>query len=350
MTRARMSLLGLILTLCLAPASSGADPLTAPTAIVDSIGGIPTSTMFEIGGAGGPTIMPTQHIGPAFTLTSRTVITEIGGFVTSTLPLRVEIRPEANGLPDTGAVLATFELSQHPHLGTIAYESVQTNLTLPAGQYFAMFVPQSGDSGFALGTASFPFFYRAENVDCGVIEASRVLRGSHVAAFRILGRPAEAGLEIRLTGATGRLADGDVVIYDDNGRGHRLRAGSETAEQLASRAGRTLTVVGTTVEDPDTVPTYPILVRDFRVEPAGAFDGQDVIVTGDTERLPDGDVIVYDSFGRGHRLRGTDDIAVRIDLLSGKRVVAIGRASVTNTASRLTWPIDVTTIFESPNT
>jgi hypothetical protein len=69
-------------------------------------------------------------------------------------------------------------------------------------------------------------------------------------------------------------------------------------------------------------------------------------VVGPTARLPDGGVIVYDAFGRGHRLRGAGAVAAEIQRLAGKRVDVEGTASVTTTAARLTWPIDVASIVE----
>ena len=155
-----------------------------------------------------------------------------------------------------------------------------------------------------------------------------------------------SGAEIRLTGGTRLLPDGDVIVLDEQGRGHRLRAHPEITAQLAALAGRTMTVVGTAVEDPAEVPNFPITVFDFRIEPGGAFDGQDVSVTGRTRRLPDGDVIVSDDFGHGHRLRATGALRNQIDEIAGIRVTVVGRADVTNTASRLNWPIDVTSIAD----
>lgn len=70
-------------------------------------------------------------------------------------------------------------------------------------------------------------------------------------------------------------------------------------------------------------------------------------MTVETRRLPDGDVIVFDAFGHAHRLRGTGAIGAEIDRLAGKRVLVEGTASATNTAARLTWPIDVISIVES---
>ena len=79
-------------------------------------------------------------------------------------------------------------------------------------------------------------------------------------------------------GETRLLPDGDVIVLDPFGRGHRLRADPAIAAQLAALAGRTMTVVGTAVEDPSAEPHYPINVHDFRVEPGGALDGQGVYV------------------------------------------------------------------------
>ena len=98
--------------------------------------------------------------------------------------------------------------------------------------------------------------------------------------------------EISVTGDTARLPDGDTIILDDHGLGHRLRGNTALLAQLAQLAGHRITVVGTPEASPLLVPHYPIVARDFRVEPGGAFDGEQVTVTGPTLRLPDGDVII----------------------------------------------------------
>jgi hypothetical protein len=74
-----------------------------------------------------------------------------------------------------------------------------------------------------------------------------------------------------LTGPTTRLADGDTIILDEAGLGHRLHANPIIEGQLAELAGRTITVSGVPLADPLIHPHFPIGVREFRVRPGGAL-------------------------------------------------------------------------------
>ena len=113
-------------------------------AILDSLNGVPTSTVFPaVSGTG---ILPFQFAGPEFTLTQTTTITEVGGFIAilSTQPILVEILSSVNGLPDPSHVLGVFPLtvSPLPTYPLATYESVAPNLTLSPGTYFALFGAQ----------------------------------------------------------------------------------------------------------------------------------------------------------------------------------------------------------------
>src|SRR6185295_10694906 len=94
-----------------APVSTG-----ATISIVDSLGTATPATQFSVVGTGGLSILDFQFVGPKFTLTQPTTLTEIGGFVNcdipecSTLPFTVQIRPSTNGVPDASTVLASFVL------------------------------------------------------------------------------------------------------------------------------------------------------------------------------------------------------------------------------------------------
>jgi hypothetical protein len=150
-----------------------------------------------------------------------------------------------------------------------------------------------------------------------------------------------------VTGRTLRLPDGDTIVLDRQGLGHRLRAHPEIAAQLAALAGRRVTVVGRPLASPAEQPNYPLEVQDFRLERGGAFDGEFVSLAGPSRVLADGDVIVVDELGHGHRLF-TDpaDTALRahIAALRGQPLRVEGTAVVQNTAARETWPIAVTAV------
>jgi hypothetical protein len=175
----------------------------ATIAIVDTLGAATPGTRFSVFGSAGTTI-DRQIAGPVFTLTERTVITEIGGFVNNcrditegtplcpiTLPFIVQIRPSINGVPDASVVLASFVLSHDDDPLVVSYESVATNLPLPAGSYFALFVSQGDDAGFLLSSAHDPFAYQAVITTIGVLDPTTEPFPIHQlpAAVRILGRP-----------------------------------------------------------------------------------------------------------------------------------------------------------------
>jgi hypothetical protein len=132
--------------------------------IVNSLGEASPSTQFSVFGSGGFPVSNTQFLGPGFTLTQPTVITEIGGFLNNcviitagvpqcpnTLPFTVQIRPSVNGAPDPTTVLASFVLSHDNNPLVVSYESVAINLPLEPGSYFALFSLQGNDVGFLLG-------------------------------------------------------------------------------------------------------------------------------------------------------------------------------------------------------
>ena len=182
----------------------------------------------------------------------------------------------------------------------------------------------------AAGTAPAP-----DQVQSSLNDVNGLLQRAHALA-------GTAG-EVFVTGSTEVLADGDTIILDNQGRGHRLHGNPALVAQLASLGQYRITVVGTPEANWLDVANSPIDIRDFRIEPGGAFDGQQVTVTGPTQRLPDGDVIVTDGFGRGHRLTGQSIP----DALVGQVVVVTGAATVSNAAARVNWPIRVQTIQQS---
>jgi len=163
--------------------------------VVDTLGAATTTTRFSVFGSGGHSISGSQFVGPAFTLTQRTVLTEIGGFVNGQLgvpqsaPFAVQIRPSTNGAPDPSTVLATFVLSNDNDPLVTSYESATPNFTLAAGNYFALFAPQNGDSGVLLCCAQDPFSYRAGLTPTGfLLSGTPSASPGEFIAVRILGR------------------------------------------------------------------------------------------------------------------------------------------------------------------
>ena len=176
---------------------------TASISILDSLTVATPSTQFSTSGSNGTSILPTQFVGPKFTLSQPTTITEIGAFVNNcisiiggvpfcpdTLPLTVQIRPATTlGVPDASVVLASFVLSHDNDPLTISYESVAINLLLQPGSYFALFAPQGADQGFLLRQATSPFGYLAGSIEMGVLFplTSNASVSTQFGAVRILG-------------------------------------------------------------------------------------------------------------------------------------------------------------------
>ena len=181
-----------------AVAAGGATPASAAQSVtlVDTLGAASPTTTFSVFGSGGWVVSANEILGPKFTLAQPTVITEIGGFLStgffgeSTLPLVVEIRPSVGDAPDLGSVLGTFALSSDNQPLVISYESTSPNIVLPAGEYFALFAAQDGGGGIMLQTASIPFTYRAGLSPFGFVNvltgATRASPGEY-GAVRILG-------------------------------------------------------------------------------------------------------------------------------------------------------------------
>jgi hypothetical protein len=171
---------------------SGTPSASASTfTIVDTLAPATPTTTFSLFGSSGYTIIPSQIVGPRFTLTDTTVVTEIGGFIDMfgfpPPAAEVQIRPEVGGIPGD-PVLATFVMSNDGDMFTISYESASPNLVLGAGTYFAMFAPQGDAEGFLLGFASDPFVYQPGVTTLAF--GSQV--GDAPAAVRILGQTANA--------------------------------------------------------------------------------------------------------------------------------------------------------------
>jgi hypothetical protein len=130
--------------------------LASTTTLVDGLGSATPSTTFSAAGAGGMSLLPFQFVGPRFTVTVPSVITEIGAFVniyTSNAPAVVQIRPEVNGVPDPSTVAQTLTLTSDGNPALFTYEKTTTEVFLTPGTYFALFGPQGADEGVLLGSA-----------------------------------------------------------------------------------------------------------------------------------------------------------------------------------------------------
>ena len=176
---------------------------SATISIVDTLAPATPTTQFSIFASGGVSLLVTQFVGPRFTLTQPTTLTEIGAFVNNcssiiqgvpqcpnTLPLTVQIRPATTlGVPDASTVLASFTLSDDHDPLIVSYESVAINLPLQPGTYFALFAPQGTDTGLLLSQASLPFNYRAGSIEEGALNplTSNAFVSTQFAAVRILG-------------------------------------------------------------------------------------------------------------------------------------------------------------------
>jgi hypothetical protein len=149
----------------------------ATVSIADTLGVATPATQFSVFGATGFIFFSAQHVGPKFTLTQPTTLTEIGAFVNTcainsvplcppAAPLTVQIRPAPTDVSDASPVLASFVLSSDNDPLLVSFESVSVNLPLKPGTYFAVFSPQkidpdNNDVGILLGGAAIPFNYTA---------------------------------------------------------------------------------------------------------------------------------------------------------------------------------------------
>jgi hypothetical protein len=181
-------------------ASTHAAIAGAQVTLVDGLNGRDPSAPLSVFGTGGLSILPAQHSGPEFVLTTPTTITEIGGFVNNCreivdavpacpnrLPLVVEIRPANAGRPDPHVVIASFPLTDDGDPLLLSYETVHPNVLLPAGTYFALFAPaNAADAGYILGATS---DYQAGLLSAGTVDpgASADVLPGYPLAVRIMG-------------------------------------------------------------------------------------------------------------------------------------------------------------------
>jgi hypothetical protein len=208
--------------------------------IVDTLGAATPTTKFDLGPADGWTISSSQFVGPEFTLTQRTDITEIGGFIAGGVfsppgqaQLVVQLRPSVNGNPDPSTVLGTFVLSTDNNPFITSYESVAPDLTLGTGRYFALFAQPAGSLGdyFLLAHASRPFEYTAGVPALGALCGGTPCPVSGPAAVRMLGR------------------------LDQDTTPPLLKTPSDVDVDAVSPAGAPVTYVATATDDTDPNPT-----------------------------------------------------------------------------------------------
>jgi hypothetical protein len=227
---------------------------TSTLSLLDALGAATPATQFSVLGSGGFSILSSQYVGPEFTLTQPTTITEIGGFVNNcgdivagspqcpgTLPFSIQIRPSTNGIPDAATVLASFTLSHDDDPLVISYESVAPNLTLGPGSYFALFAPQGSDAGFVLRDASDPFSYLAGPVTLGFFDPATGTSSAEATrgAVRILVAPAtpQAALQLLKTDVETLVSTGELTQGQANGLLNKLRATIASLNRARTNAG-----------------------------------------------------------------------------------------------------------------
>lgn len=119
--------------------------------IVDGLGGFNPSIDYGRGGAGAYPIGNNQWVGPRFTLSAPTRITEVGGFVNVLQqghPLEIQMRREIDPLPPPGypligpppgSLVSSFPLSNDNRPDSYHFETASPNLVLGPGTYYAFF-------------------------------------------------------------------------------------------------------------------------------------------------------------------------------------------------------------------
>lgn len=171
--------------------------------VLDSLGAASPQTTFSVFGSGGQSVFAEQFVGPRFTLSETTVITEIGAFVNNcssiisgvpqcpdTLPFIVQIRRSVNGVPDPSGALGQFTLSHDDNPLIVSFETTNPEISLGPGEYFALIGSQGEDAGYLLDAASSPFDYMAGLFTMGVLNPvnGTSFATAQYGAVRILGR------------------------------------------------------------------------------------------------------------------------------------------------------------------
>lgn len=180
----------LLLSINFVPAFARADT------IMDALGDFTTADAIPNPGTGGQGLADSLQLGPFFHLSGRTRITEIGGFLNTCSNILinpdcdpaaffVDIRPSFFGIPDLNNLLGTFALPLDSDPLTSTYLSVDPQLVLPAGDYFAMFRAAGGSGdNYLVGDSNGLF---ADFTILGITQGPEVIVVR--AATRILGEP-----------------------------------------------------------------------------------------------------------------------------------------------------------------
>jgi hypothetical protein len=170
--------------------------------IIHTLGDVPLTTKFKIPGSSGTLLESDRSIGPEFTLTRPTTITEIGSFIESCYPsikglpkectrdaaVVVNIHLALNGSVDPSAIIASYTLSNDNDPSSISYESARVSLRLEAGTYYAIFSGTAANA-VVLSWASDPVQYSCKSGRVGSIRKSSaaVSTDSQFFGVRILG-------------------------------------------------------------------------------------------------------------------------------------------------------------------
>lgn len=186
--------------------------------LLDTLGEIEIDD--ELSSGGSYVVNFDYSVGPMFILNEETIITEIGAFLrnpTSGKPFRIDIVRSSAGLPDSSGALHRIRgLSDDGNYGIYSYESVELDLTLPRGTYFALFSDPSDLGGRLLRSS---YDHDVESSLIGTINHETGDTRSYTSrmAVRILGQPAStAVMPIRSFERT-RTIVSDVAISNANG-------------------------------------------------------------------------------------------------------------------------------------
>lgn len=201
-TRGPGLLVILLAVLSVAPTHDLLAAQGAPVTVVDNLGSATPQMTFSMFGSGAQVVSSRDRLGPMFSLTERTLITEIGVFANNcarftefvpdcpdTQPLTVEVRPAQGAVPDPVRVLASFELSHDDNPLVYSYEFVNPSLVLEAGPYFALFGAQGDDVGHILTSASNGTYRPPASIPTGFLDTETRVSTTELApiAVRILG-------------------------------------------------------------------------------------------------------------------------------------------------------------------
>lgn len=174
-------------------AQGSADTNQIPSPVLAFVDGMQFRVSEGVGGVG---ITPTRYVGPQFTLTQITMITEVGAFINhndrpETEPFQVIIVRSTNGLPDLSRPLGSYLLTSDKDYDVVSYEFASMTLVLKPGTYFALFGPSASAPGFILSTA-LDGVYQAGTVTLGIADPTGLTPAAvsiGLAAVTVRGKP-----------------------------------------------------------------------------------------------------------------------------------------------------------------